>query len=78
MSMPVRCMSCGKNIGRYESRFQEKLEQKVPMKEIFESFGITRDCCKRFFMGYVNILDQLLLYPKGELRTLDSNLEKNG
>lgn len=64
MSLPPRCFTCGKVIGQYEETFKTSLSQSIPVKEILDTFGLQRYCCRRMFLGYVDIIDQLLLFPK--------------
>lgn len=64
MSMPVRCFTCNKVIGQYEQKFQEMIKEGREMNEILNRFNLTRYCCRRMFLGYVDIYDKLLLFPK--------------
>jgi DNA-directed RNA polymerase I, II, and III subunit RPABC5 len=67
--LPVRCFTCGYTIGKYESKYEELLEQGLSEQEAVETFNLKRYCCKRMFYGYVNIIDKLLLFseiPKKE------------
>lgn len=60
---PVRCFTCGKVVGAYEKKYNELKEKKVKIDmKVFEGMGITRYCCIRMFMGYV----ELDIYPKEE------------
>ena len=73
MSLPVRCFTCGKVIGIYEEKFEKMLSEGIEMKEIFKSLRLERYCCRRMFLGYVNIVDQLLPFSN----TLDKSSEQN-
>ena len=64
MTFPVRCISCNKCIGQYERKYEEMVEKKMDKKDILDQLKITRYCCRRMFLGHVNIIDQLLLFPK--------------
>ena len=62
MSFPVRCFTCGKVIGGYEQKYENALAEGSNPKEILDKLGIQRYCCRRMFLGHVNLIDQLLLY----------------
>ena len=62
--MPVRCYTCGKVIGQYEQLWEEKVEEGCNLGDVLDGFGMSRICCRRMFLGHVNIIDQLLLIPK--------------
>jgi len=64
MSLPVRCFSCNKSIGHLEEKFNDKVEKGENMEKILNDFGLTRYCCRRMFLGYVDFTKQLLKFPK--------------
>lgn len=63
MSLPVRCFTCGNIIGHMEEKYIAQLESKITPEKALNTLGVTEYCCRRHFLGYVNILDQLLLFP---------------
>lgn len=84
MSLPVRCFTCGKVIGQYELQLekelasqQEKIEigvqDSIDLGQFLDSRNMTRYCCRRMFLGYVPILDKVILFPSGH----DSVVEKD-
>ena len=64
MAFPIRCFSCNKVVGRFEEKYNSLLESGRTPKDALDSLGITRYCCRRMFLGYVDIVDKLLLFPK--------------
>lgn len=60
---PVRCFTCGKVTGKYEQKYNEKIKEGLKKAEILDSLGMSRYCCRRIFLTYVNVVDQLLQYP---------------
>lgn len=56
--LPVRCFSCNKVIGRYESafiRFKELHAGKaIPFTDFFDEFHITRYCCRKIFLTHID------------------------
>ena len=64
MLFPVRCFSCSKVLAHHEKTYTGLVESKVNPEEIFKILRVKRYCCKRMFLGYVNIQDKMLQYPK--------------
>lgn len=64
MSLPVRCFTCNKVIGQYETKFENALKEGIEMEKILDTFKLKRMCCRRMFLGYVNITDKLLMFPQ--------------
>lgn len=73
MSLPVRCFTCNKVIGQYEQKFENMVEQGLEINDILNSFGLSRYCCRRMFLGHVPVLDNQLRFPK-DIETIS---EKN-
>lgn len=63
MSFPVRCFSCGKCIGGKWEKYKECLNSGINESDIFKNIKISRYCCKRMFLGHVEIEEKLLKYP---------------
>mgnify|MGYP002129022981 CR=1 FL=1 len=63
MSFPIRCFTCNKIIGRFEEKYNNLIESGLSNKDALDTIGMTRYCCRRMFLGYVNVIDQLLLMP---------------
>jgi DNA-directed RNA polymerase subunit N (RpoN/RPB10) len=78
MSFPVRCFTCSKVVGRYEEKYNQLLESGLEPKLALNAIGMTRYCCRRMFLGYVNIVDKLLLFPKDEVKSSSQNLTNTG
>jgi DNA-directed RNA polymerase I, II, and III subunit RPABC5 len=64
MSIPVRCFTCNKIIGCYEEKYGKLLDSGMSEKDALDTIGMSRYCCRRMFLGHVNIINQLLLFPK--------------
>jgi len=58
--IPVRCFSCNKVIaGKYQT-YKKEVEEGIKPKTSLDSLGIKRICCRRMFLGHVEVVDQLL------------------
>lgn len=64
MAFPIRCFNCNKVIGKYEKKYNNLIESGLSQKETLDSIGMNRYCCRRMFLGHINIIDSLLLFPK--------------
>lgn len=69
--IPVRCFSCNKIIGNKWETYKARLESGKSASDAFEEIGLRRYCCKRMFLGHVEIIDKLLLYS--ENKDIDSD-----
>jgi hypothetical protein len=64
MTFPIRCFSCNKCVGQYEEKYNKMVENGIPKNDIFKSLNLSRYCCRRMFLGHINVNDQVLLFPK--------------
>ncbi len=63
MIIPVRCFSCGAVIAdKYES-FVERKENERP-KDILDSLGVKRYCCRRMILSHVDLLDEVVEFDE--------------
>jgi DNA-directed RNA polymerase subunit N (RpoN/RPB10) len=76
MAFPVRCFTCNKVIGQYEERYTEMVEKGIDNIEIFKTLKIERYCCRRMFLGHVDLITQLLQYSDISEKPLDDNTKK--
>lgn len=63
MAFPISCFSCNKRIASLEEKYFSMLDEGKTPQKIFEKLNITRYCCKRMFLGYVDVYSKLLLVP---------------
>ena len=67
---PVRCFSCGKVIGNKYELYKFNLESGMSPSDSFKNIRISRYCCKRMFLGHVDIIEKLLEYPNNNNKIL--------
>jgi DNA-directed RNA polymerases I, II, and III subunit RPABC5 len=60
MLIPVRCFTCGKEISSRWERYQELLSREFLEARALEDVGLTRICCRRMFLGQVDVIDKVL------------------
>jgi DNA-directed RNA polymerase subunit N len=64
MIIPVRCFTCNKVIANKWLEYKKKLEENNikdndNQEEIFKELEIHRYCCKRMFLGHVDMMDKI-------------------
>ncbi|MFQ6087307.1 MAG: DNA-directed RNA polymerase subunit N [Candidatus Methanofastidiosia archaeon] len=62
MIIPIRCFTCGKPIGHLYEEYKERRRKGVKEKEILDSLGLERYCCRRMLLTHVDLLDEVLAY----------------
>lgn len=62
MLIPIRCYTCGGLIGQYWDEWQERLNKGEDPKEILDSFGLNRYCCRRILVTHVEILNETIRF----------------
>lgn len=60
MLIPVRCF-CNKPIGHLWNTYKEKVKTEKP-GTVLDELNIKRYCCRRMFLGHIDIIDNLLNY----------------
>lgn len=73
MILPVRCFSCNKIIGNRWEKYTESISNGLSISDTLNNLGIKRYCCRRMFIGHVELIDKLLLYEKNN----DTDRKKN-
>ncbi|MFH1520193.1 MAG: DNA-directed RNA polymerase subunit N [Candidatus Micrarchaeota archaeon] len=63
MEFPVRCFTCGAVIGHLYEQYKSSLNDKKP-EVIMNELGVDRYCCRRMFMAHVDIVQNVLRYPR--------------
>lgn len=72
MFIPIRCFTCNAIIANKWKKFKNGKDAGKSENQIFIELGLTKYCCKRMFLGHVDIIDDILLYDEIN----DSNIEK--
>jgi len=62
MEFPVRCFSCGKVIGHLWKNYKEKIAAGEKPEQVFADLKIERYCCKRMFVGHIELVEDVLPY----------------
>jgi len=62
MMIPIRCYTCGKVIAQYYDDFIEGLKEGKEARELLDSFGLSRYCCRRMLITHVELIDDILTF----------------
>lgn len=62
MMIPVRCFTCGRVVGSAYEAFKERTAQGENPKEVMDSLGLVRYCCRRMLVSQVDIIDDAAPY----------------
>lgn len=66
MIIPVRCFTCNKEISSKYEDYLAKRREGVQAAAALDMLGMKRICCRRMYLGHVDIADQLLNFEKSE------------
>jgi len=62
MIIPIRCFTCGKPIAQDWEEYSKRAESGESKKEILDSMGHERYCCRRMFLSHTEIIDEVMKY----------------
>lgn len=65
MIIPIRCMSCNKPVAHLWEDFVERTKNKGENpKDVLDSLGLERYCCRALFLGHVDLIDTVSKFKK--------------
>ncbi|MBU2638090.1 MAG: DNA-directed RNA polymerase subunit N [Nanoarchaeota archaeon] len=64
MMIPIRCFSCGKPIGHLWEEFNARIAKGEDRKDVMDSLGLKRFCCRAQFLGHVDLIDDIGKFKK--------------
>ncbi|HUY01201.1 MAG TPA: DNA-directed RNA polymerase subunit N [Candidatus Deferrimicrobium sp.] len=59
MIIPVRCFTCGKVVADKWEPFSQRTQQGENPKDVLDDLGLTRYCCRRMLLTYINLLSDI-------------------
>ncbi|UCG69337.1 MAG: DNA-directed RNA polymerase subunit N [Thermoplasmata archaeon] len=62
MIVPVRCFTCGKVIGDSFEAYVQRIEMGEEPKEILDSLGVKRYCCRKMLISHADLIDEVMSY----------------
>ena len=72
--LPVRCYTCNSVVAHMHDEYERRTaHQGEPAGEVLDALHVRRLCCRRMFLGYVNLLrDQI------KFGNVDMTLDRGG
>ncbi|VVB99873.1 DNA-directed RNA polymerase subunit N [uncultured archaeon] len=64
MYFPLRCFTCGSVIGNLYDDYAKKVKEGKNPAKVLEDMGVERYCCRRMFLGHVEVMDKIVKYRK--------------
>ena len=64
MIIPIRCFSCGKPLAHLWEEYKRRVESGEKPKDVLDSLGIKRYCCRAVFLSHIDKIDLLTKYKK--------------
>ncbi len=62
--IPIRCMTCGKPVGHLYEKFMEKVAKGSDPKQVLDSLGVERYCCRSLFVGHTDMIERVAKFKK--------------
>ncbi|MGV8085630.1 MAG: DNA-directed RNA polymerase subunit N [Candidatus Bilamarchaeum sp.] len=63
MEFPVRCFTCGGVVGHLYEEYKTQIKDKKT-EVVLDELGVVRYCCRRMFISHVDLIPNLLKYPR--------------
>lgn len=64
MIIPVRCFSCGTQVGSKFEKFTEGVQKGEDPKQLLDELGLFKFCCRRMIISHIDLIDVILPYTK--------------
>ncbi len=64
MIIPIRCFTCGRPIAQDWEEYKKMTSKGESPKKVLDSLGYDRYCCRRMFLSYVEIIDEVMQYKR--------------
>lgn len=70
MLIPVRCFTCGFPVAEYYDEYKKKIKstedggEGKTAEQALDDLNVTRLCCRRMFVANVDLIDEILPYPR--------------
>ncbi len=60
--IPLRCFTCNNFVGTSWEQFLKNKSGRSEYKDLLDSLGITRICCRRMLLTHVEIIEDTAIY----------------
>lgn len=62
MLIPIRCFTCGKLIAHKWEDYDSRTKAGEDTAEVLTDLGFSKYCCRRMFIGHINVIDEVIRY----------------
>jgi len=62
--MPIRCFTCGALVAHKEEEYAKLLKAGKTAAQALEKLKVKRYCCRRMFLGNVDIVQDIMGYKR--------------
>lgn len=76
MLFPIRCFTCGKVISHLHTPYMILVESGVSKKDTLDKIGVTRYCCRRMFLTYVDTFKYISEFDKQNHFFIHENIKE--
>jgi len=67
LMFPVRCFTCGKVLAGKWEEYEKRVSQGETPAKVLDSLGIRRYCCRRIFISYVPLVDDIVEFSSSKV-----------
>jgi DNA-directed RNA polymerase subunit N len=60
MIFPIRCYTCNKIIAHLWQEYDTRIKNGEESKKILDEMQLNKYCCRKNFLGHVEIIDRLI------------------
>ena len=72
---PVRCYTCNTVLAHLHETYQERTSKGTRPVDVLADLRVRRMCCRRMFLGYVDLTTYMLDYARTDVHLDDSGSE---
>jgi DNA-directed RNA polymerase subunit N len=69
---PIRCYTCNASVAHLYPEYRARTQRGEAAKAVFRSLDVERMCCRRMFLGYVDLVQDQTAFPNLD-RVLDDS-----
>ncbi len=59
---PIRCFTCGALLADKWEEYERRVKAGEHPRDVLDSMGIHRYCCRRMFLSHIKVIDRMLEY----------------
>ncbi len=65
MMIPVRCFTCGSVVADKWEEYDRRVNQEhEDPGKVLDELGVKRYCCRRMFIGHVELIDEIIKFGR--------------